>query len=96
MGLFFFPPKHAASVYYCKNKVFSVKIQVINESSLCLMDLLNYFLFTITLLFAVLRTTLYGFTVSGPRLCCYDIYVSAKPDPREKEQNAGLQILLKG
>ncbi len=31
------------------------------------MDLLNYFLFTITLLFAFLRRALYGITTSGPK-----------------------------
>lgn len=48
------------------------------------MDLLNYFLFTITSLFAFLRTTLYGVATSGPTQRCYNIYISAKLNHGER------------
>lgn len=44
--------------------------KVINESSLCLMDLLNYFLFTIALLSVELRTASHSSAVSGLRQRC--------------------------
>lgn len=59
------------------------------------MDQLNSFLFTITLLFAVLWTTLYGIANSGPRQCCCNIHKGAKLNQGGKQQHLGLQTLVK-
>lgn len=79
-GLYSFPEMCCVFAVLRKQCVFR---SLMNH--LCLMDLLKYFLFTITLLFAFLRTTVYGVAIGGGKQCCYNIYISAKLNQKQRQ-----------